>query len=77
MIAGGLAPRASVAIIRTRGILSADLDMRAVVLRVVTAETILADKAFTRTATAATASVTGTGGRLLATVGSCAGAGAR
>ena len=74
MIAGGLAPRASVAIIRTRGILSADLDMRAVVLRVVTAETILTDKAFTRTATA---SVTGTGGRLLATVGSCAGAGAR
>ena len=74
MIADLLAPRTGVAIIWTRGIRSVDRDMRAVVLRVVTIKTQLADNAVTVTATAFVAD---TGDRLLATVSSSAGAWAR
>jgi hypothetical protein len=73
VIAGLLAPRTDVAIIWTRGICSADLDMRAGVFRVVTAtgETELAGNAFIVASTALAAD------ELPATVGSCSGTGVR
>ena len=74
MIAGLLAPRTDVLTTWARGIRSVDLDMRAVVLLVVTIETELADNTF---AVSATAFATDTGDSLLATVGSSACAGAR
>ena len=74
VIADLLAPRTGVAIMWTRGIRSVDLDMRAVVLRVVTIQTELADNAVTVTATALVADI---GDRLLATVSISAGAWAR
>ena len=74
VIAGDLAARASVAIAWTRGIRSTDLDMRAVVLQVITVETVLADKAI---AVPAAALGTDIGDRVLVAEGSCAGAGTR
>ena len=68
------APRTGIAASWTRGIRSVNVDMRAVILRVITAETKLADNAATVTATAFGADI---GDRLLAIVSSSAGAGAR